>query len=217
MCPLATILIFIRHGESEGNKNSRFNGSLDLLLTDKGRMQAEKTAEYLDKYKIDKVYASDLKRASETAEIIAKRQNLDVIKDTKLREIFGGDFEGQIYDDLRSKFPVEFGMWLNDLGNCRCPNGESIRELLHRFNERIKEIAVENKDKTILIGTHAMPIRVMSTVWSKKDITQIRDFDFVRNASVTVVDYSDVDNPVVIEYDVAEHLGKLATELPKDV
>ena len=57
----------------------------------------------------------------------------------------------------------------------------------------------------------------MSTVWSKKDITQIRDFDFVRNASVTVVDYSDVDNPVVIEYDVAEHLGKLATELPKDV
>ncbi len=214
---MATILIFIRHGESDGNKNSRFNGNLDLLLTDKGREQAQKTAEYLDKYKIDKVYASDLKRALETAKIIARRQNLDVIKDENLREIFGGDFEGKIYSDLSKLYPTEFGMWLNDLGNCRCPNGESIRELLHRFNTKIKDIAQENREQTILIGTHAMPIRVMSTVWNKKDITKIRDFDFVRNASVTVVDYSDIDNPVVLEYDVAEHLGELATELPKDV
>ena len=214
---MSTILIFLRHGESEGNKNSRFNGNLDLLLTDRGRIQAQKTAEYLDKFKIDKVYASDLKRALETAEIVAKRQSLEVIKDKNLREIFGGDFEGKIYSELNKLYPVEFGMWLNDLGNCRCPNGESIRELLERFNTRIKEIATENKDKTILIGTHAMPIRVMSTVWNKKDITQVRDYEFVRNASVTVVDYSDISNPVVLEYDVAEHLGELATELPKDV
>lgn len=214
---MSTILIFLRHGESEGNKNSRFNGNLDLLLTDRGRIQAQKTAEYLDKFKIDKVYASDLKRALETAEIVAKRQSLEVIKDKNLREIFGGDFEGKIYSELNKLYPVEFGMWLNDLGNCRCPNGESIRELLERFNTRIKEIATENKDKTILIGTHAMPIRVMSTVWNKKDITQVRDYEFVRNASVTVVDYSDIDIPVVLEYDIAEHLGELATELPKDV
>lgn len=214
---MPTILIFIRHGESEGNKNSRFNGNLDLLLTDRGRIQAQKTAEYLDKYKIDKVYASDLSRALETAQIIAKRQNLDVIKDKNLREIFGGDFEGKVYSDLNELYPVEFDMWLNDLGNCRCPNGESIRELLHRFNKRIKEIAAENSGKTILIGTHAMPIRVMSTVWNKKDITEIRDFDFVRNASVTVVDYTDIDNPEVIEYDIANHLGELITELPDTV
>lgn len=214
---MATILIFIRHGESEGNKVSRFNGSLDLPLTDKGREQAVKTAEYLKKFKIDKVYSSNLSRALETAHIIADTQGAEVIENKNLREIFGGDFEGKPYDDLRTKFPVEFGIWLNDLGNCRCPNGESIRELLHRFNEEIKRIAAENRDKTILIGTHAMPIRVMSTVWSKKDITQIRDFDFVRNASVTVVDYSDIDNPIILEYDVAEHLGELSTGLPKNV
>ena len=214
---MATILIFIRHGESEGNKGNRFNGNLDLPLTERGRMQAHKTAEYLDKYKIDKVYASDLSRALETAEIIAKRQNVELVQRKELREIFGGDFEGQIYDDLRIKFPVEFGMWLNDLGNCRCPNGESIRELLHRFNNEVKRIAVENKDKTVLIGTHAMPIRVMSTIWNKKDITKVRDFDFVRNASVTVVDYTNIEEPVVLEYDVAEHLEELTTELPKNI
>jgi len=215
---MATTLIFVRHGESEGNRESRFNGNIDLLLTERGREQARKTAVYLRKYKIDKIYASDLKRAFETAQIIAQEQKLDdPIEDKALREIFGGDFEGKIYSDLGKLYPVEFEKWLHDLGNCRCPNGESIRELLDRFSKRIKEIAVENEGKTILIGTHAMPIRVMSTLWSKKDITEVRDFEFVRNASVTVVDYSDVEEPVVIEYDVAEHLGELVTQLPKDV
>ena len=214
---LATILIFVRHGESEGNKSSRFNGSLDFSLTEKGRAQAQKTAEFLDKYKIDKVYASNLLRAKETAQIIAKRQNLNLVEDAALREINGGDFEGQLFDDLHVKFPVEFNTWLTDLGNCQCPNGESIRALFERFNTKVKEIANIERGKTVLIGTHAMPIRVMSTLWNKKDITAVRDLDYVKNASVTVVDYTDVENPKVLEYDIAEHLGELMTELPKNV
>jgi len=62
-----------------------------------------------------------------------------------------------------------------------------------------------------------MPIRVISTVWNNKDITKVRDFEFVKNASVTVVDYTYVDNPKVLRYDEAEHLGELATELPHNV
>jgi broad specificity phosphatase PhoE len=214
---MSTMLIFIRHGESEGNKGGRFNGSINFPLTDKGRAQAHKTAEYLDKYKIDKVYTSDLSRAKETAEIIAKRQNLDVIEDIALREINGGDFEGELYDDLSVKFPEEFKIWMTDLGNCQCPNGESIRDLLRRFNGKVLEIVENNKDKTVLIGTHAMPIRVMSTVWNKKDITDVRDIDYVKNASVTVIDYTDIDNPEIVEYDTADYLGELMTELPKNV
>lgn len=214
---MATILVFVRHGESEGNKGGRFNGSLDFPLTDKGREQAKKTAEYLDKYKFDIAYTSDLLRAKETARIIAKRQNIDLIEDTGLREINGGDFEGQLFEDLAVKFPVEFSIWLNDLANCQCPNGESIKELFERFNAKIKEIAENNKDKTILIGTHAMPIRVMSTLWHKKDLAAIRDIDYVKNASVTVVDYTNIDNPKIIEYDTADYLGELMTELPKNV
>ena len=217
MIYIKTLLIFVRHGESDGNKSGRFNGNLDLLLTERGRTQAKKTAEYLDRFKLDKVYASDLQRAFETAKIIADRQNLSVIKDKALREIFGGKFEGQIYNELKDKFPEEFDVWLNDLGNCRCPGGESVRELKERFDGRIREIAKSDAGKTILIGTHALPIRVMSTVWYKKDITQIKEFDFVKNASVTVVDYTDLDNPQVLEYNIADHLGELSTELPKDI
>jgi len=212
---LATILIFVRHGESEGNKLNRFNGSLNMPLTEKGKLQAQKTAEYLDKCKIEKIYASDLSRAKETAQIIANRNNLQVILDKNLREINGGDFEGKLYEDLQKLYPKEYAMWQYDLGNCTCPNGESIRELLKRFNKRIIEIVKENQHKTIVIATHAMPIRAISTVWYKKDITQIRDFDFVKNASVSVVDYTDIQNPVVLEYDHADHLNELVTKLPQ--
>lgn len=217
VCYLATILIFVRHGESEGNMSGRFNGSLDFPLTERGKIQAVKTAEYLDKYKIDKVYASDLLRAKETAEIIAKRQNLKITERKALREINGGDFEGVVYEELYERFPVEFKIWRNDLGNCKCPNGESIRELLNRFNTEVLEIAKNNNDKTVLIGTHAMPIRAMKTVWDQKDITEIKDIAFVKNAAVTVVDYTDIENPKVLEYDVADHLGELITEIPKHV
>lgn len=214
---MATVLIFVRHGESEGNKGGRFNGSMDFPLTDRGRAQAEKTAEYLDKYKIDKAYTSDLLRAKETAQTIAKRQNVVLIEDIGLREINGGDFEGQLFEELAAKFPVEFKTWMEDLANCQCPNGESIRGLFERFNAKVKEVASNNKDKTILIGTHAMPIRVMSTLWNKKDLSEIRDIDYVKNASVTVVDYTDIDNPEIVEYDTVDYLGELMTELPKNV
>lgn len=214
---MATILIFVRHGESEGNKLNRFNGSLNMPLTEKGKLQAQKTAEYLDKYNIDKIFSSDLSRAKETAQIIAKRNNLRVMSDKNLREINGGDFEGKPYEDLQRLYPEEYATWLNDLGNCTCPNGESIRGLLERFNQRIIEIVKENQNKIILIATHAMPIRAISTVWYQKDITQIRDFDFVKNASISVVDYTDIQHPVVLEYDHAEHLNELVTKLPQYV
>lgn len=214
---MPTTLIFMRHGESSGNKSSSFNGNLDLDLTQLGENQAECTAQYLDKYKIDIIYSSDLKRAFKTALHTAKRQNIEIIKSKNLREIFGGDFEGLKYDKIEQMFPKEYNLWRNDMGNCVCPNGESIRDLEKRVNREVKNIAMRNKDKTVLISTHATPIRVMSTVWYKKDITNIRDFDWVKNASVTVVNYDDIENPKVIEYDVHNHLTDLLTHLPSTI
>lgn len=211
---MSTTLIFVRHGESQGNKLDSFNGSIDHPLTDRGRQQAECTAKYLDRYKIDAIYSSDLSRAYETASFTAKRQKLEIAPSKNLREIYGGKFEGLEYRLLEEKYPVEYGAWRNDMGNCRCPGGESVRELLERVNTEVLQIAKNNIGKTVLIATHAAPIRAMSTVWAKKDITKIRDFDWVTNASVTVVNYDDPDNPEVILYDEHAHLADLSTALP---
>ncbi len=214
---MATTLIFLRHGQSEGNKLKTFNGSLDFPLTEIGNLQAEKSAEFLDKYKIDYIYSSDLKRAYQTAEQTAKRQNLPIIKSKNLREIHGGDFEGIKFDEISLKFPKEFDLWVNDMGNCVCPKGESIKELFERVKNEVNEIARKHTGKTVLIATHATPIRAMSTLWLKKNIEDIRDVDWVKNASVTVVNYDDIENPEVLLYDEHKHLNDILTELPSTI
>lgn len=211
---MSTILIFVRHGESEGNKSDSFNGHINVPLSILGKRQAAKTAEFLDQFKIDAVYSSDLTRAYETAKFTADRQNITIVTSKNLREINGGDFEGVKYSEIEARFPKEYNDWRNDMGNCRCPNGESVRELLQRVNNTVMQIVEKHKGQTVMIATHGTPMRAMSTVWFKKDITDIRDYDWVRNASVTIVNYDDVKNPKVIMYDECRHLKGLLTELP---
>ncbi|MBO7148903.1 MAG: histidine phosphatase family protein [Clostridia bacterium] len=74
-----TRIIFVRHGESMGNINDLFYGHTDGDLTELGRRQAESAANYLKDVHIDIAYASDLKRAFETGEIIAREHSLEVI------------------------------------------------------------------------------------------------------------------------------------------
>ena len=98
-------IIFVRHGQSEGNLVRSFLGHTDLPLTELGHKQAEATAEYLKDTDIDIIYASDLKRAWQTAEHIAEKKELSIIADPTLREIFAGEWENQLFVELPEKFP----------------------------------------------------------------------------------------------------------------
>lgn len=214
---MSTTLIFVRHGESEGNKTSIFTGSLNVSLTKTGKAQGERTAMFLEKYPVDAIYSSDLDRAVDTASYIAKRKNIPVVTSKNLREIDGGDFEGIPFDAIKERFPKEFEMWQNNMGDCRCPNGESVQELAKRVNDEVKQIAENHKGQTVVITTHGTPIRAMSTVWHKKNITDIRDFPWVKNASVTIVNYDDMNNPYIELYDGHEHLMDMLTVLPSTI
>ena len=93
----------------------------------------------------------------------------------------------------------------------------SIKELFERVKNEVNEIARKHTGKTVLIATHATPIRAMSTLWFKKNIEDIRDIDWVKNASVTVVNYDDIENPEVLLYDEHKHLNDILTELPSTI
>jgi len=214
---MPTTLIFVRHGESEGNKNGRYNGQLNLPLSDIGKSQAEKTAEFLDKFKIDVIYSSDLSRAYDTALATSKRQNIPIISSKEIREIFGGKFEGLEYAKIKDIYPEEYNSWINDMANCQCPDGESVKDVYLRVSNKISDIVLNNKEKTVLIVTHGLPLRIMSTVWYKKSLSEIRDFEWMKNASVTVVNYDDINKPEVILYDEHSHLNDLITELPSNI
>lgn len=214
---MKTRVIFVRHGESMGNLEEKFNGHINFDLTEKGHAQAEYTAKFLDAYPIDVIYASDLNRAFHTAEHTAKRRNMQVIPSKALREINGGAYEGMPYKDIINHYPQEFYTWLHDISNSTCPGGESIAELYTRVNNEVLRIVEENRGKNILIATHATPIRVMTCVWKGLPVTEMGKTSWVNNASVTIVDYDEANKTEIVAYNLADHIGELNTFLPDDV
>ena len=209
-------IVLVRHAQSEGNFTRSFLGHTDLPITELGHKQAKLTAKYLKEYNIDILYASDLKRAWQTAEHIAEYNQLSMIADQKLREIYAGKWEGQRVDDLCVKYSEDYSVWLSDIGNSRCTGGESFKELYARIIPEIQRIAELNEGLTVCVVTHATPIRCVRLKAHGFDFDKAKDLGWTSNASVTVIDVEDGEFKFVTEHQY-EHLGDTVTGLPRNV
>jgi len=212
-----TTLLMIRHGESEANRNKLFAGNLDADLQNNGLKQAQKTAEFIAaNYKVDKVYASDLKRAFKTGKCVADLVGVEIIPNKNLREISAGKWEGISFDDLAVNYADDYNVWLTDIGNACCTGGESVKQLGKRIMDELTAIASANGGKTIVIATHATPIRVMQTLVQYGNLDNMKSVSWVTNASVTTFEYENgVWRCVKVSQDA--HLSDLKTELPANV
>lgn len=212
-----TTLILVRHGESEANRHDLFAGHFDADLQNRGMEQAKATAKFLhENFKIDKVYASDLKRAYKTGKCIAKVCGLEVIPDENLREISAGEWEGKDFYGLEELYPKEWKVWIGDIGNAYCPGGESTKQLRDRIMGEIEKIAKENDGKTVVLATHATPVRIVETMLRFGDLENMKNVPWVSNASATVISYED-GKWTLIKRSIDEHLGELKTVLPDNV
>ncbi len=212
-----TRIILIRHGQSMANLREIFVGHTDVPLTDTGRKQAEMTAEYVaSAFSVDKVYASDLQRAYDTAKALANKLHTVVVPECGMREIDGGEWENIPFLDLISCCGEQYDTWLHNIGNAACPGGESVAQLMERVVATVKRLGRENEGKTIAIGTHATPIRVLQCHCEGKPLAAMQTIPYVPNASVTTVLYED-DRLTMTEAGNDLHLGDLRTELPKNV
>ena len=212
-----TRLLLIRHGESTANREEVFSGHYDIDLEEKGKLQAKQTAEYVVRtYQIDKVYASDLKRAYETGKAVADIIGADVVTDTRLREVYGGKWEAVKFLELPQLYPEDYKTWMEDIGNVRCTGGESIKEMAQRVYDAVLEIAKENDGKTIVIATHATPIRALQSMIQTGGTEKMQQIRWVTNASVSELEYVDgCWKYIKIGYD--EHLEELCSSLPEDI
>ncbi len=209
-----TTLLLIRHGQSLANLQDAFAGHLDTPLQEKGFKQAEKTAEYVvSNYKVDKVYASDLQRAFKTGECVANRAGVEIVPEKNLREIRSDKWDGITFDVLEKKYSEDYKLWINDPGKARCTGGESTVELSERIMKVLTEIAAANDGKTVVIATHATPIRVAQTIIQHGTMDKMKDVPWVSNASVTEIAYENGKFRLV-EVSHDEHLGELITVLP---
>jgi broad specificity phosphatase PhoE len=148
----------VRHGENQANITKEFSYKLvDYPLTQKGVMQSKQTAEYFDDIGIKAIYASPLRRAIETANIINERLKVKITILEQFREVNVGDLEKEkpsfetwkIHNSINEK-------WLNGNYDLSFPNGETKRQLVNRFIEGLRIINNNNTDGNILIVGHGM-------------------------------------------------------------
>lgn len=212
-----TRILLIRHGESLANKNRTFAGQIDPPLTELGRRQARCTAEFVkNNYAVDAVYASDLQRAFDTGACAAAALGLVPEKEPGFREISAGRWENVCFDDLAAVDAEAYNVWSRDIGNARCPGGESVAELARRIWGTLEAVCVRHPGETVLIATHATPIRTVLWRLSGQPLSYMQQINWVSNASVTELYYENGTlTPGKISQDA--HLSDMKTELPANV
>ncbi len=152
-------IYLVRHGEAEGNAKGILMGHLDLPLTERGRSQAEEVSGKLKNIHFDAAYSSDLIRAKQTAEIIMKERNLIVQTSKLIRERTYGIHEGKPREKYL-KDTKAFWEQLRELSEeaqlkVEYPDGmESNASVISRLITCLREIAVANPGKTILVVAH---------------------------------------------------------------
>lgn len=214
---MKTRLLLVRHGQSEANVLGIFTGHSNYALSKLGHEQAERTAQYIKAhYAVDGVYSSDLPRAYETAEHIARALNLPIITDARFREINGGDWENHNYDSLKALYPAEYTKWLTDVGSARCTNGESVLELANRVYEGLKAIAEANPGKCLVVATHATPVRVTAWKASGLPVSELQSVSWGNNCSVNEFEFSD-GKLSAVKLNYVDHLAGMETSLPANV
>jgi len=149
-----TRIIFVRHGETLWNDMGKYQGHTDIPLSMVGFEQAYKVAKRLKSEEITTIYSSDLKRAKQTAEIIALEHNLSVITKPEFREINFGVWEGKTFSEVKKQYPELLNIWLSEPENLYIPQGETFSQMLKRAWTGLIDVLNNHKSETITIVAH---------------------------------------------------------------
>lgn len=152
-----TTLLLARHGETDWNSEHRWQGHADRPLNERGREQARELAASLAERRIDAIYASDLLRARETAEIVGAVVGLPVLLDANLREVDVGEWSGLVHTEIESRYPEGFRRW--EQGRHGWVEGESYDEMGVRVVAALLRIAAAHPGETVLVVSHGGAIR----------------------------------------------------------
>ncbi len=156
--PIHRSFYFIRHGQTDWNKEERLQGHTDIPLNDIGRAQAKEVLKLISDLPIDLIITSDLLRSKETAEIINEKLQLPLTLDKKIRERCFGDLEGKTITECQAGVEKALKENLNlieeDTGYLKSTNGETYEEFRLRILEAINTHLNNNPNKNILFSSH---------------------------------------------------------------
>jgi broad specificity phosphatase PhoE len=202
-----TRLILVRHGETLANREFRYLGARDDLLSTTGLAQAELLAEALSILPITAVYTSPLQRAYQTAVPIAQKHALTVQQNDALRECSFGRWEGLSRPEVLARSPEDARLlqeWERDPSRPP-PEGESFAEVQQRAINLVNTLHVRHQDETIVLVSHVGPIKVLLCAALNAPLTTIFQL-FLDPATISVVDWRE-QRPLVRLFNSHAHLG----------
>jgi broad specificity phosphatase PhoE len=154
--------------------------------------------------KIDKVYSSDLMRARQTAKIIFEGRPIEEMAD--LREMNFGIFERLKYEQLIEKYPELYRSWIDNPEKVITPNGEGLRGLSNRVEERLSAIICRNEGKRAAVVTHGGPIRIVLCKALKLDLKMFWQIE-QQLCALNIIDYDEGSPPSVIKMNDTSYLS----------
>lgn len=160
-----TITLLARHGATQYSLEKKFSGSggVDVPLAPLGQTQADALAFELSvRGGIDRIVASPLLRAQQTAEIVGKALQLPFDVEEDLRECDFGLWDGHTFADVQKRWPDEVGDWLVS-SDVPPPGGESLDQCASRIDDARRRIIATYPGETVLIVAHVTPIKVLVT------------------------------------------------------
>jgi 2,3-bisphosphoglycerate-dependent phosphoglycerate mutase len=161
MSPI-TQLLLIRHGQSEGNAESRFGGHSATPLSPLGQQQARATAAALAGQGLRAIYSSDLERAVMTAAPLAELTGLEIETTSAFRERSVGVMEGLTFAAAANDYPQEYAALLRRDFDYVLQGGESYRQLLNRASAKLNEALQLHAGGSFAVFTHTGTICILA-------------------------------------------------------
>lgn len=156
------LLILVRHGETESNRERLALGREDVPLNERGRRQAAALTASLAGVPATAIYASPLRRAVETARPLAEVLGLEVQVDDDLIEMAVGDLEGLSPQELSERHGDFLREWFStQAGNLRMPGGESLQDVQDRAWAAIERLRERHPEETVVVVTHNFTIHAI--------------------------------------------------------
>jgi broad specificity phosphatase PhoE len=188
-----TEIILARHGQTEWNVGQIYRGRIDIDLDRVGLNQAESLGKYLSDLKLDAVYSSPLRRALDTANIIARYQKVDVEVANRLIDFDYGEWQGLPDEEVRKLYPALYDEWHSNPHLVQMPNGESLADVGKRAIAVVDDVISRCRRRVALVS-HRVVNKVLicyllgldnSHFWNiKQDVSGITVFSYANGRFV---------------------------------
>lgn len=207
--------LLVRHGETEWNRQGRFQGQIDVPLNERGRVQAGQAAAFLKEVVIDRAVSSPMLRPKETAELILKpHEGVELQLNSLLCEISHGLWEGKFEAEIEEAYPGDLQQWQRAPETVQMPEGENLQQVWQRAREAWQQIlaatpeSVDDHPVTTIVVAHDAVNKALlcdlvgqgpEWFWTFKQ----------GNGSVTVIDYPNgiTGRPLIQAMNITSHLS----------